>query len=286
MCDGFPMFYDHEPKEVIADYIYWLVEQGENIEGFPIADVPRAASAEISSPPRVKGKKKKKAAALAEEEPPKKKKKSKPKKPSEQNVALKTNPAPKPSRRLTRYQVSDTSSESDTSSDASGSSSSYLSSSPQSSPKPISSLPPQLESTPTPPEFPLKRKRKLKIKTTISKPQKFKPSTHSETQKETTQNQSPKTIPTSDQVPPAHQEDSQPISQLIRPPPETQTHTQTETNPQQSDSDVTLSNFSDVNSSDLAFGDNPSTPPTKTIPQSDAQHTENPTSAPQISSPP
>src|ERR1044072_7817511 len=80
MCDGVPMFYDHEPKEVIADYIYWLGEQGENIEGFTVADVPRAASAEISRPPRVKVQKKKKAAAAAEEEPPKKKKKSEPKK--------------------------------------------------------------------------------------------------------------------------------------------------------------------------------------------------------------
>src|ERR1044072_1930682 len=269
MCDGFPMFYDHEPKEVIADYIYWLGEQGENIEGFTVTDVPRAASADLSSPPRVKSKKKKKAAATAKEEPPKKKKKSEPKKPSEQNVALKTNPASKSSRRSTRYLTSDISSESDTISEVSGSTSSSPSPSPQSSLKPISFLPPQSESTPTPPESPLKRKRKLKIKTTISKPKKSKPSAHSETQKETTQNQPPKTIPPSDQVPPVHEEDSQTISQLTRPPPEIQT----ETNPQQGDSDVTLSKYSDVNSSDLAFGDNSSTPPTKTIPQ----YTEPPT---------
>src|ERR1044072_3933892 len=204
MCDGFPMFYDHEPKEVIANYIYWLGEQGENIEGFTIADVPRADSAEISSPPRIKSKKKKKAAAPAKEVPPKKKKKSETKNLSEQNVALKTNPASKPSRRSTRYLPSDISSESDTSSNISGSSSfsPSPSPSPQPSPKPISFLPPQSESTPTPPASPLKRTRKLKIKTT-----------HSETQKETTQNQPPKAIPTSDQVPPVHQGDSQPISQ-------------------------------------------------------------------------
>src|ERR1044072_3206725 len=278
MCDGFPLFYDHEPKEVIANYIYWLGEQGENIEGFTVADVPRAASAEISSPPRVKNKKKKKATTAAEEEQPKKKKKSEPKKLSEQSVALKTNPAPKPSRRSSRFQLPDISSESDTSSDISGSASSSPTPSPPSSPKPISSL--------TPPESPVKRKRTLKIKTTFSKPPKSKPSTHSAIQKETTQNQPPKIISTSDQVPPVHQdEDSQPISQLLRPPPETQTETQTETNPQQSDSEVTLSKYSDVNSSDLAFADNPSTPPTKTIPQSDAQHTQTSTSAPHISAP-
>src|ERR1044072_4469165 len=89
MCDGFPMFYDHEPKEVIAEYIYWLGEQGENIEGFTVADAPRAASGEISSPPRAKVQKKKKAAAAAEEEPPKKKKKSEPKqKPIHNKVIL------------------------------------------------------------------------------------------------------------------------------------------------------------------------------------------------------
>src|ERR1044072_3725541 len=139
MCDGFPMFYDHEPKEVIAGYIYWLGEKGENIEGLTVADVPRAAYAEVSSPPRVKNKKKKKVAAPAEEEPPKKKRKSEPKKPSEKSVALKRNPAPKPSRRSTRYQSPDISSEFDTSSNGSGFSSSSPSPSPQSSPKPISS---------------------------------------------------------------------------------------------------------------------------------------------------
>src|ERR1044072_3557943 len=279
MCDGFPMFYDHEPKEVLADYIYWLGEQGENIEGFTVADVPKASSAELSSPPRVKAQKKKKVVAAAEEEPPKKKRKSEPKKRSEQSVALKTNPVPKSSRKSSRYQPPETSSESDTSSDNPGSTSSSPTPSPQPYPKPISPLPPQKETTPTPPESPLKLNRKLKIKTTFSKPPKSKPSIHSEIQKETTQNQPPKIISTSDQVPPAHQEeDSQPISQLQRPPPETNP-------PQEEDSEVTLSKYSDVNSSDLAFDDIPPTPYTKTIPQSDALHTQTPTSASHISEP-